>query len=704
MQRLRRLHSDEQGQVLWFFVMTIMSLVILAAVVVNTGRQIARKIEMQNAADAAAVSSAIWIARGMNVISMDNVGMTEALGLIANLRAMHIAWQVNEALLSAEAVIAEALIDGIFTAPAGIALMVTVYAGWIPTCIAQVADVQDCSLFDGPLFPPVGFPVPPSPPGNGVFDGAWDGSPPGLADPTDGILWKFMDILADVNSGMQYVSPTLAFAEAVNVGVQNIHGNDFRVAIMLPSFGNGLTNSSTDTSAQQITGGYGLPVEATNFSDLCGPTQNGTLSPNPNSPVNTNGYVPLQYLNFFSQTYPKQNYGPFQLYQDDFTSFWWPSFFTGIPAIYRVLAGNEMSMFCGGDPAPLPPVTTRVAPLSTAQSTPGASGFVWSHWTAMSVPGRPPDCDSTCFTPTSQTTSGIAQTVNGLQAGSCAPTDVTCQQNAAQGAQGSLQGMQNAQAGPLTFSNPNVASSTTPNLITEPDSTFPFYPYPGTCPPEPGNGWCRLSGTDTFEQITWQPSDQCAPLPNPPPQPAPPPCQVLQDERYVFQYATVTQSVASLKNGSQALAGGLGGSGDASSYPQPMHITLSPGTGYNLKDHVADLPPAGSTASGAIQRFQYLVVAYRRTTTNPWLSGATVSPLSSNSAPVFGNSTSGPGLLTYAQSQVYNPTSWDLYTQNWHAKLVPASMLEREVGSFGSAALNNVFTVAAPLAKGLNAH
>src|SRR5690349_23943800 len=56
----------------------------------NTGRQIARKIEMQNAADAAAVSSAVWIARGMNVISMDNVGMTETDRKSTRLNSSHV--------------------------------------------------------------------------------------------------------------------------------------------------------------------------------------------------------------------------------------------------------------------------------------------------------------------------------------------------------------------------------------------------------------------------------------------------------------------------------------------------------------------------------------------------------------------------------------------------------------------------------------
>ncbi len=720
--RLRRLHSDEDGQVMWFFAMTALALVVLAALVMNTGRQIARKIEMQNAADSAAVSSAVWIARGMNVISMDNVGMTESLGLIANLRAMHIAWQVNEVILSAEAVVAEALIDGIFTAPAGIVLMALVYAGWLPTCTAQLADVQGCALFEGPFFPPTGLDT--SAPGQGVFDGSWDDG--GLAHPTDGLLWEFMSLLQDVNTGMQYASPTLAFAEAVNVGRGNISpGEDSRIAVMLPNFGNGELTTEADNpgDAQQITGGYGLPVEIADFHELCDPTQNGTLSAS--TAVKTYGYVPLQYQNFFGDgpqsaypgmnaSYTGPNRGPFPQYESDFHSFWMPSIVTGIPWIYDALAAGSMSLFCGGNPPPIPPVTTRIAPLNKAQGTPGATGFTWIHWTVDTLAGRPPTaCDSTCFTPATPP-GGVSQTLQGL-AGNCAPTDTACLQQATQGAGQALQGIQNAQAAPPTFNNPAVDAKSFQQLaaLTQPDGTLPFSLNSPPCSaPQVGLGFCRLSGTDVFEQITVQASSAC---PKPQPQPgqaAPPPappCQIYQDERYVFQYATVTQSIAALSGGQSVLqkAGGLmqGGSDD---YPQPMHFALSPGT--NLADHPEQLPPPCSAAqppcwppaTGAIQRLQYLAVAYRSAVANPWMQTLQVTA-GNDSGPVFDNP-NWAGLLTYAQSQVYNPTSWDLYTQNWHAKLVPASLLERGVGSFGSAGINSVFTLVAPIGGALNAH
>jgi hypothetical protein len=70
--------------------------------------------------------------------------------------------------------------------------------------------------------------------------------------------------------------------------------------------------------------------------------------------------------------------------------------------------------------------------------------------------------------------------------------------------------------------------------------------------------------------------------------------------------------------------------------------------------------------------------------------------------PVFENPNE-LGILTYAQSQVYNPTSWDMYTQDWHAKLVPASLLERKLGTL-PAPIESVLQTVIPLEKVLNAH
>ena len=84
----------------------------------------------------------------------------------------------------------------------------------------------------------------------------------------------------------------------------------------------------------------------------------------------------------------------------------------------------------------------------------------------------------------------------------------------------------------------------------------------------------------------------------------------------------------------------------------------------------------------------------------PWLNGLKVS-IRGRSRPVFEN-LSQWGMLTYAQVQVYNPTSWDLYTQDWHVKLVPATLLEQYLSGSPIGGLSGFG--AGAIVKELNAH
>ena len=79
------------GQVL---VVVIVGMAMLAGLVfytINVGDQIHRRTEVQNAADAAAISGAAWMARSMNVIAMDNVAITRMLALVPTLDAFPLA-------------------------------------------------------------------------------------------------------------------------------------------------------------------------------------------------------------------------------------------------------------------------------------------------------------------------------------------------------------------------------------------------------------------------------------------------------------------------------------------------------------------------------------------------------------------------------------------------------------------------------------
>jgi hypothetical protein len=671
---LKRLHRDEEGQVMWFFSMTILALVVLAVAVANTGRQIARKIEMQNSADASAVSSAVWVARGMNVISMDNVGMTESLGLIANLRAMHVAWQVNEAVLVAEYYVASAMIDSIFLAPAGIVLMIGVGIGWIPTCGVEFADTF------GACSPPSGIHT----------SGDDEGNLEALAHPTSGKLWDLMRTLEALSTAMKTVSPALAFAEAYNVGTENITHADpqeMRIALLMPSFGNG--NLPGDpANPKAIQGGYGLPVEKGDFNELCQPTKEGTLRSAQATAVRKYGYSALRYSNMFGQVYDQEGEGPFEKYKYTFNKIWWPSVVTMMPEfIYKGLADLSFATLCGGEVPVLPEIEKRLPKLDEARNTPRAHKFRFLNTfvqTNYTRPSRDPWCDTKptnteCFEPTNK--QDVKDQMDELRRQMGDTSKSTSVDD--------VRGRQNGINVKPVF-DPPIDNSSFRAWITEiDDKRWPDYRNCGPRGPVVSDTgeWCRLPNTDTFEKIHVQCKKNCPnnnPMPGQQPTTPPGPPEYLYfDERIVFQYAVVSESIEGKTKGLSSASG---------QKPQPMHITLGDG---NLADHPDQLKTA-------VERMQFLAVAYRGTSAKPWWSDVKVT-VDGRTNPVFQNPNS-LGILTYAQSQVYNPTSWDLYTQNWHAKLVPADMLERNLGTFPSNAVERLLTMFQPVGSTLNAH
>jgi hypothetical protein len=83
--------AGRQGQVL---ILALFSMTLLAGVmfyVYNVGDQVNRRLEMQGAADAAAISGADWMARNMNVVAMNNVAMTKMIAEVPILDAQPLA-------------------------------------------------------------------------------------------------------------------------------------------------------------------------------------------------------------------------------------------------------------------------------------------------------------------------------------------------------------------------------------------------------------------------------------------------------------------------------------------------------------------------------------------------------------------------------------------------------------------------------------
>jgi len=82
------LHRDQDGQAIFIGVFYFMLLACLVFLIINSGDVAARKIEMQNAADAAAYTGSSWYCRGLNTISMCNVAQTQFMSVIVLLDSL----------------------------------------------------------------------------------------------------------------------------------------------------------------------------------------------------------------------------------------------------------------------------------------------------------------------------------------------------------------------------------------------------------------------------------------------------------------------------------------------------------------------------------------------------------------------------------------------------------------------------------------
>jgi hypothetical protein len=83
---LSRLHRDQRGAISLLSVFGIFLFTILLGQIMNIGRQVDDKLRMQNAADAAAYSGGVSIARGMNAIAFSNHILCETFALTAYMR------------------------------------------------------------------------------------------------------------------------------------------------------------------------------------------------------------------------------------------------------------------------------------------------------------------------------------------------------------------------------------------------------------------------------------------------------------------------------------------------------------------------------------------------------------------------------------------------------------------------------------------
>lgn len=83
---LRLLHRDQRGTMSIVSVFAMMLMAMLLGMLINSARQIDGKIKMQNAADAAAYSGGVVIARGMNTLAFTNHMLCDVFALTAFMR------------------------------------------------------------------------------------------------------------------------------------------------------------------------------------------------------------------------------------------------------------------------------------------------------------------------------------------------------------------------------------------------------------------------------------------------------------------------------------------------------------------------------------------------------------------------------------------------------------------------------------------
>jgi len=108
--RLAAFHGEREGQVLPLVFFLGLSFFVGVGLVVNTGKTVNRRIESQDAVDAAAVSGVTSLARGMNYLARNNVTMTKVLASIVVVRSFEPAIKASKLILKGWGIAAEVIL------------------------------------------------------------------------------------------------------------------------------------------------------------------------------------------------------------------------------------------------------------------------------------------------------------------------------------------------------------------------------------------------------------------------------------------------------------------------------------------------------------------------------------------------------------------------------------------------------------------
>lgn len=238
-KRLQSGHEDQGGQTLVFLAIVMFALVCFFALVVNVGDRVTAKVELQNAADASVMAGGIWNARGMNMISILNVGMTECLAFIIFFKAFDKTYIATEIAIKANLAAAEAMI-----AMSGIP-----YVG--PVIAAAGKAWKVCLKYSEQFMKLLAKPM------NKLMK---------KLTKKDKGLWSVMKLLQKFELGIKHSTPILAAYEANRIA--ELNGAD--PLLRVP--GVNLTFTAILFPADPFSG---LPVKKGVFKDLCPPTTKG---------------------------------------------------------------------------------------------------------------------------------------------------------------------------------------------------------------------------------------------------------------------------------------------------------------------------------------------------------------------------------------------------------------------------------------------
>lgn len=225
-------HNCESGQISFLIVFSLFLLVALVALVFNTGDQITAKMQMQNAADAAAISGATWMARGMNVVSMCNVTKTQTLAWIVILKAT-----ITTAKRSQRRIIAALTVATPLAVPYPA-------VGWYVGILKFRLDVVNGILKLEPTIDK-------------------------FTRPHNGILWKLMKSLDKFSAFTQISFPVAAQYEAYSTA--RLNGADWAVLFAQFSIG-----PVTSTKSGPILPIAKFPLKKVSLKALRDPTLNGS--------------------------------------------------------------------------------------------------------------------------------------------------------------------------------------------------------------------------------------------------------------------------------------------------------------------------------------------------------------------------------------------------------------------------------------------